>query len=81
VLSAAGGALLGRWTHNPYLHLAAGCAVFLLVGFIPYLGTWLTVFVVLTGIGTVVATRAAGFIPPRGHHDSAGAAQPTAGAA
>jgi hypothetical protein len=80
VLSAAGSALLSRWTHNPYLHLAAGCVLLLLVGFIPYAGTWLTVIVVLTGIGTVVATRAAGFIPPKSHY-SAGAAQPTAGAA
>src|SRR5262249_41099163 len=35
VLAAVGNALLGRLTANPYLHLAAGCALFLLVGFIP----------------------------------------------
>jgi len=80
VLEAAGGALLTRWTSNPYLHLATGCAFFLLLGFIPYVGTGLTVIVVLLGIGSLVATRAAGFIPPRSNL-SAGAAQPTVGAA
>jgi len=67
VLTAVGGAMLHRWTGNPYLHLAAGCALYLVVGFIPYVGalvTWLIVPAI--GIGTIVATRAAGFIPPRG---------------
>jgi hypothetical protein len=66
VLTAVGAALLSRVTANPYLHLAAGCALFLLLGFVPYLGAWITAIVVLTGIGTVVASRAAGYIPPRG---------------
>lgn len=66
VLTAVGGAILRRWTDNAYLHLAAGCALFLVVGFIPYVGTWMTVIVVLIGIGSVVATRGAGYIPPRG---------------
>jgi hypothetical protein len=66
VLTAVGSALLCRWTTNVYLHLAAGCAMFLLVGFIPYIGMWITIAVALTGIGVVVATRAAGYIPPRG---------------
>jgi hypothetical protein len=66
VLTAVGSAMLRRWTGNAYLHLAAGCALFLLLGFIPYVGVWVTVAVILTGIGVVVATRAAGYIPPRG---------------
>jgi hypothetical protein len=66
VLTAVGSALLCHVTANPYLHLAAGCALFLLLGFIPYLGAWITAAVVLTGIGTVVASRAAGYIRPRG---------------
>jgi hypothetical protein len=66
VLTAVGGVMLRRWTINPYLHLAAGCALFLLIGLIPYVGAWVTVIVVFTGIGVVVATRAAGYIPPRG---------------
>jgi hypothetical protein len=66
VLTAAGSAMLRRWSDNAYLHLAAGCGLFLLVGLIPYVGAIVTTIVVLIGIGTVVATRAAGYIPPRG---------------
>jgi hypothetical protein len=67
VLTAVGDALLRRWTNNPYLYLAAGCALYLIIGFIPYVGpivTWLVVPAI--GIGSLVATRAAGYIPPRG---------------
>jgi hypothetical protein len=66
VLTAVGGAILRRWTNNAYLHLGAGCALFLLIGLIPWVGAMVTVVVVFIGIGTVVATRAAGYIPPRG---------------
>ena len=77
VLTAVGRGLLCRWTDNPYLHLAAGCASFLVIGLIPYAGAVSTGIVVLTGIGSLVATRAAGYIPPRGGRGfSSGAAQP-----
>jgi hypothetical protein len=66
VLTAVGRGLVRRWTDNPYLHLAAGCALFLVIGFIPVAGGLVTAVVVLTGIGALVATRAAGYIPPRG---------------
>jgi len=78
-LEALGSALFSRWTGNPYLHLGAGCALLLLLSFIPQLGAWLTVIVVVLGIGSLVATRAAGFIPPR-NNLSTGTAQPTVGA-
>jgi hypothetical protein len=66
VLTAVGGAILRRWTSNVYLHLAAGCALFLVIGFIPVVGPLVTAILVLTGVGVVVATRAAGYVPPRG---------------
>jgi hypothetical protein len=65
VLTTAGGALLGHRTKNPYVHLAAGCALLLVLGAIPYVGGLLTAAVVLVGIGALVATRAAGLVPPR----------------
>lgn len=61
VLATVGKALLGHRTDNPHLHLLAGCAVFLVTGALPWVGGLVTAAVVLTGIGVVAATRAAGF--------------------
>ena len=61
VLATLGKALLGHRTDNPHLHLLVGCAVFLVGGAVPWIGGFMTAGVVLTGIGAVVATRAAGF--------------------
>jgi len=61
VLATLGKALLGHRTDNPHLHLLVGCAVFLVGGAVPWFGGLMTAGVVLTGIGAVVATRAAGF--------------------
>ncbi|MBI5536826.1 MAG: polymer-forming cytoskeletal protein [Deltaproteobacteria bacterium] len=65
VLSTVGGALLGHRTKNPYLHLALGCALFLVIGAIPYLGGFVTAAVVLIGMGAVVATRGLGLFPTK----------------
>lgn len=62
VLATVGKALLGHRTDNPHLHLLVGCAVFLVIGALPWVGGLVTAAVVLTGIGVVVATRAAGFV-------------------
>jgi len=60
VLTTAGEALLRHKTQNPYVHLALGCALFFLVGLIPYVGTIVAVAVNLCAIGVLVATRGAG---------------------
>lgn len=65
VLEVAGKAVIGHKTKNEYVHLAFGCGMFLLAGALPWLGGLVKAAVVLTAIGTLVATRAAGFIPPK----------------
>jgi hypothetical protein len=65
VLTVVGAALLRHKTRNPYIHLAAGCALFLVVGAIPYLGTLAMFAVVLMGMGSVVATRGTGLFASR----------------
>jgi hypothetical protein len=62
-LSAMGSALVAHRSENPYVHLAVGCGVFLILGFIPYFGTFLTGLILFAGLGAFAATRAAGFIP------------------
>lgn len=63
VLSAMGSALVAHRSENPYVHLAVGCGVFLIVGFIPYFGSLITGLILFAGLGAFAATRAAGFIP------------------
>jgi hypothetical protein len=62
-LSAMGSVLVAHRSENPYVHLAVGCGVFLIAGFIPYFGSLVTLLVFLAGFGAFAATRAAGFIP------------------
>ena len=63
VLSTVGQALLRHRTENRYVHLALGCFLFLLFTAIPYVGGFVWLGVMLTGLGAVVATRGAGLIP------------------
>ncbi len=65
VLTTVGQALLGHKTANPYVHLGAGCLLLFIGSSIPWVGGILIAAVVLTSIGALVATRAAGFVPPR----------------
>jgi len=65
-LTAAGAALLRHKTSSPYVHLGVGCVLYLLLSSIPFVGTFVTVIVVLVGFGALVATRAAGFVPRHG---------------
>ena len=65
VLSVAGEAVSKHKTKNQYVHLAVGCAMFLVLGVIPWIGDALTAAVALIGIGVLVATRAAGFVKPK----------------
>ncbi len=66
VLSLAGGLVLAGRTRNVYAHLALGCVLLFVLGTIPWMGTALMVVVTLLGAGALVATRMAGFVPPRG---------------
>jgi hypothetical protein len=65
VLTTLGEGLLRHRTKNPYVHLALGCAILLLIGAIPYVGWFAKAFVAFAGMGVVIATRAAGLVPPR----------------
>jgi hypothetical protein len=65
-LTTLGAALLHRKTSSPYVHLAVGCAIYLLLSSIPFVGGVVTALVVLVGAGTLVETRAAGFVPRGG---------------
>lgn len=60
VLTTAGAAMLQHRTANPYAHLLAGCAAFLVIGAIPYLGGLVSFVVTMIAIGTLVSTRLGG---------------------
>ncbi len=65
VLATVGKALIGHKSDNPHVHLLVGCVLFLVSGAIPFVNGIVTLGVVLTGIGVVIATRAAGSIGSR----------------
>ena len=64
-LETVGGALLGHKTKNPYVHLAFGCGLFIVLGAIPFVGDFVKVAVVLVGLGSVASTRGAGLFPAK----------------
>jgi hypothetical protein len=64
-LETVGAALLGHRTKNPYVHLAAGAALFVIAGLVPRLGDVVGWVVIVMGLGSFVASRAAGFIPAK----------------
>ena len=64
-LATAGQALFGHKSPNPYVHLAIGCVLFMLLGSIPWIGAWITVGCAFIGIGAMVATRGAGILNGR----------------
>jgi hypothetical protein len=61
-LTTVGAAIIGGRSKSPYVHLAVGCALFLVLGAIPFVGGLVTAAVVLVGFGALVATRGAGFL-------------------
>jgi hypothetical protein len=64
-LSTAGALLVRHRTSSPYVHLALGCAAYLLLSSIPFVGQFVTAAVALIGFGALVATRGAGLIRRR----------------
>jgi hypothetical protein len=65
VLTTAGEALLRHRTQSPYVHLAVGCALLLVVGAIPLVGGLVKAAVAFMGVGVLIATRGAGLFPPK----------------
>jgi hypothetical protein len=79
VLTVVGEALIKHKTKNPYVHLALGCLLFLVLGAIPFVGGFIKAAVTFIAIGTLVATRGCGYfkkkVPPaEGPYRTAGEA-------
>lgn len=65
VLSVVGEGLLRHKTENPYVHLGVGCALFVALAAIPWVGHFVVIGTILAGIGVLVATRCAGLLVRR----------------
>ncbi|HEY1691809.1 MAG TPA: polymer-forming cytoskeletal protein [Polyangiaceae bacterium] len=61
VLSVVGEGLVRHRTENPYVHLAVGCGLFVLLSAIPWVGGIVVALVMVAGVGVLVATRGAGY--------------------
>jgi hypothetical protein len=68
VLTTTGGALVHHKSKSPYVHLAVGCALFLVLGNLPWIGGFVTAAVILVGVGALFATRGAGFFGRNGRN-------------
>jgi hypothetical protein len=66
VVETLGKAVSAHRSQSTYVHLAVGCAFFLVASAIPYIGPIVMSVVAIIGIGSLVATRAAGLVPMRG---------------
>jgi hypothetical protein len=64
-LATGGQALFGHRTKNPYVQLALGCILLVIVGAIPFIGAWFTAAVAFIGMGAMIATRGAGIVSGR----------------
>lgn len=64
-LTVIGAMLWGHRSKNPYVHLAIGCALFMVAGLIPVLGGLLQAAAIFAGIGGLVTTRALGLLVRR----------------
>lgn len=64
-LTVLGAALVRHKSENVYVHLAVGCGVFLLVYPLPFVGPPLTFALLFVGVGVLVSTRFAGYLPAR----------------
>jgi hypothetical protein len=65
VLTVVGALAAGHRTSNDYARLAVGCALYFVIGLVPWVGWWAQLAVVLAGVGSVVATRGAGLLDRR----------------
>jgi hypothetical protein len=62
VLTTVGAAVLQHKTESPYVHLLFGCALFLVLLAIPYIGGLAAFVVTMISIGTLVTTRGGGIL-------------------
>lgn len=62
-LATVGRALVRHKSDSVYVHLAAGCALYLVAGHLPFVGGLVTLALFLMGIGTLVTTRLGGLWP------------------
>lgn len=65
VLTTFGAAVAGHRTENQYIHLLVGCAAFLVLSSLPWIGGLVTFAVVMIAVGALVATRVAGVFDRR----------------
>ena len=63
ILATAGAALVQHRSQNPYVHLGVGCALFFVVGLVPFAGSLASFLLGAMGLGVFVATRGAGLWP------------------
>jgi hypothetical protein len=71
-LTTFGAAVAGHRTQNPYVHLMIGCAAFLLVSSIPWIGGLVTFGVTMLAIGALITTRVGGLLDRRLRRDPNG---------
>jgi cytoskeletal protein CcmA (bactofilin family) len=76
VLEVVGRGLIGHKTKNEYAHLALGCSIFAVTMMIPVIDNVAKLVLMLVSIGSLVATRGAGLIPPRKNGQSMPDAHP-----
>lgn len=76
VLEVIGRAFIGHKTKNEYAHLALGCTLFAVVMMIPGVDDIAKLILMFVSIGSLVATRAAGLIPPRKNGQTVSDAHP-----
>jgi hypothetical protein len=62
-LATVGRALVKHKSESVYVHLAAGCLLYLVAGHLPFVGGLITLGLALIGVGTLVATRFGGLWP------------------
>lgn len=62
-LTVLGAALVRHKSENVYVHLAVGCAIFLFVYPLPFVGPPLVMGLLFVGVGVLVSTRFAGYFP------------------
>jgi hypothetical protein len=65
VLTTFGGAVIGQRTQSPYAHLLLGCAAFLVLSSIPYVGGVVTFIVVMISLGILTTTKVGGLLDRR----------------
>jgi len=70
-LTVLGAMVFGHKHKNIYVHLAVGCALFMVLGLVPVAGGLFQAAIVFAGMGGIVATRALGLLTrkpkPGGH--------------